>query len=415
MTLRLLTFETLLSRVADFSWSRRRWHKKDCLTDDHRMESRCADMDVGMSGPHLNFACSQLFRFAWGAWAVADRISLSRRELRLHEFGNGAAFDDVKPARLIRRPKATNGKLNQCYRISNNIQEIREVNCWCSEDAPKPAIRARIQPISAAIHSTCPERVTRIGVNARQPADLAVENNPTLSQAQVAIRANRNLPQAGLYPNPQIGYELRRNEPFGETIAAPSARVRDRPQASIGSTISLVEINVTSGTLESQRLRILNDLKIVTMKCWGAQQAVIHRNGPGSRKRASRWPGQFEEMKHGTKAMPKQSPLESVSLTATRPSSLPGCGLNWQLLASRLINPVQFWGTVRRRYNRLEACQQILLANSPQIRSTECDLVTPVRIAACRCEPITVQNVTDYDRATQAATFSTLVAFPSHQ
>lgn len=257
---------------------------------------------------------------------------------------------------------------------------------------------------------------------------LAVQNNPTLSQAQAAITAEQGIyRQAGLYPNPQIGYlnstasNLSVKQSNGVFFSQEFVTAH---KLQLAQQSASVEIRRYQWDLESQRLRILNDLKIRYYEVLGAQQAMefteemvkIAEKGLAIARR------NFEELKHGTKSDVLNAEVHVESVSLSRDDARHRYHAAWAQLATIAgvspINPVPLLGDLTEEVPKLDldACQQMLMANSPQIRSTECDLghawATYREQCAAAKPNITVQNVTDYDRATQATTFSTLIAMP---
>ncbi len=109
---------------------------------------------------------------------------------------------------------------------------------------------------------------------------MALENNPTIAQAQAAIRAaeGRKI-QAGLYPNPILGY-------MGEELSFRA------PSRTSEHLLFLEQSIVTGGKLkksrdiflqaqtqaeaeqEAQRLRVLNTVRILYYEVLGVQQLV---------------------------------------------------------------------------------------------------------------------------------------------
>jgi cobalt-zinc-cadmium efflux system outer membrane protein len=109
---------------------------------------------------------------------------------------------------------------------------------------------------------------------------IALQNNPTLTQAEAAIRASegRRL-QAGLFPNPIIGY-------FGEEISLRAAGDRSDHGVFIEQTIPLggklgksrrifAEEKVQAeADAVAQRQRILNTVRMLFYEALGAQQLI---------------------------------------------------------------------------------------------------------------------------------------------
>jgi cobalt-zinc-cadmium efflux system outer membrane protein len=256
---------------------------------------------------------------------------------------------------------------------------------------------------------------------------LAMQNNPTLSQAQAAISAEQGiLRQAGLYPNPQIGYlngsasnpAVKQSNGFFVSQEFVTAHKLDLAQQS-----ALVEIKRYQWDHESQRMRILNDLQIRYYEVLGAQQAMqVTEEMVKIAEKGVSMAQQNLESKHATKTDLLQAKVHLETVRLTRDEAKHRHQAAWGQLATIAgvspLQPVPLSGDLTSNIPELdfEMSQQHLLANSPQIRSTECDLghawATYREARAQACPNFTVQTVGEVDRATQATTISTLVAMP---
>ncbi|MBI5116904.1 TolC family protein [Candidatus Poribacteria bacterium] len=145
----------------------------------------------------------------------------------------------------------------------------------CSEEMEHPHPLKPLQPPSQ-IESPSSEQTLSLE-NLQQ---MALENNPTLVQAATDIRAaeGRRI-QAGLYPNPIIGYE-------GEEISV------DEPSERGVHSLVIEQRIVTAGKLRyardvfaqeqsqaeieqaAQKARVLNDVRITYYQALGAQRAL---------------------------------------------------------------------------------------------------------------------------------------------
>jgi outer membrane protein, heavy metal efflux system len=111
---------------------------------------------------------------------------------------------------------------------------------------------------------------------------LALKNNPTLAQAEAAIRAAEGRRrQAGLWPNPIAGYEgeglafnprvraFRSGHGFfvEQTILNGGKLAKDK-------AIATQEKNLAAVDAEAQRLRVVNAVRVLYYETLGAQQLV---------------------------------------------------------------------------------------------------------------------------------------------
>lgn len=107
---------------------------------------------------------------------------------------------------------------------------------------------------------------------------LAQESNPTLLQAIAAVDQVRgNQIQAGLYPNPQLGYLRTDSENGGQARSAGiffgqeivTAKKRQKSQA-----VEAEEINRLSWQYQAQIQRVLNDVRIRYYEVLGSQRSI---------------------------------------------------------------------------------------------------------------------------------------------
>ena len=109
---------------------------------------------------------------------------------------------------------------------------------------------------------------------------MALENNPTIAQAEAAIRAaeGRKI-QAGLYPNPILGYmgeELSFRAPSrtSEHLLFLEQSIVTAGKLKKSRRIFLQEQAQAEAELEAQRLRVLNTVRLLYYETLGVQQLV---------------------------------------------------------------------------------------------------------------------------------------------
>jgi cobalt-zinc-cadmium efflux system outer membrane protein len=256
---------------------------------------------------------------------------------------------------------------------------------------------------------------------------LALENNPTLAQAAAAIdMARGQMRQAGLYPNPQLGY-LR-------TDSSPSGRFRS-DGVFVGQEI------VTAGKLrksraveeqeverllweqESQKQRVLNDVRIRYFEALGAQRAAeISRRLLRLAEEGLKTSEQLFDAKQASKADVLQARIQLKTLRISLKEVEARHRAAWRELANVVGCPeLQIAAIQGRLDGEIPALDwderwQQLLANSPQIQAAQ------VRIQHARNEyqrekaqpfpNVTVQVVADRDQVQQATQVSTLLSVP---
>ena len=96
--------------------------------------------------------------------------------------------------------------------------------------------------------------------------NLAMGNNPTLTQAAAAVDQQRGeYRQSGLYPNPQVGYlntTANRWDPKQSNGIFVSQEFVTAEKIPLAQAADSQAINRLKWDQEAQRIRVLNDVKI---------------------------------------------------------------------------------------------------------------------------------------------------------
>jgi cobalt-zinc-cadmium efflux system outer membrane protein len=113
---------------------------------------------------------------------------------------------------------------------------------------------------------------------------MALENNPTLAQAAAEVEsAEGRKIQAGLYPNPIIGYsgeEISVKDPSDRAIHSIFAEQTVVTAGKIRKSTEIFSKEAAQATeqLEAQKRRILTDVRVVFYQALGAQEMVHIRS-----------------------------------------------------------------------------------------------------------------------------------------
>lgn len=315
--------------------------------------------------------------------------------------------------------KSSETKNSEILRVSGRDELSQESDT--SNDVPAPSMSRS----AGAALSTQPISSTYLTL--AELETLALQNNPTLAQAQAGIAAQQgDYRQAGLYPNPQVGYlngsasnpSVKQSNGLFVSQELVTAHKLDLAQQSVSQ-----EIKRYQWDMEAQRMRVLNDLKIRYYEVLGAQEAVAVAKKLV--QIADESLALTEKMLKGNQG-PQSDVLQAkVQLETSRLSvedSEHRYAAAWKQLATIIgispMRPVPLAGSLENAIPQLdfETRWQELLASSPQLRSTESELDhgrATYREALAQAIPnVTLQTVAEYDRATQATTVSTLVALP---
>jgi cobalt-zinc-cadmium efflux system outer membrane protein len=256
---------------------------------------------------------------------------------------------------------------------------------------------------------------------------IALQNNPTLSQAAAAVDQQRGVyRQSGLYPNPQLGYlnsTANQSAPKQSNGVFFSQEIVTAKKLSLSQQSASQEIKRLQWDQAAQRVRVLNDLKIRYYEVLGSQKAV---------EAAERLEGLAQESLSiaqklfEAKAVSRPDVLQAKVLLETsrinRAEANHRYEAGWEQLTTMLGTPSMgaspLVGELEGDIPVLdqESCWQRLLAESPQLRASESELDhgrAELRSSQAQAIPnFTLQTVTDYDRVTQSTTVSTLVAMP---
>ncbi len=265
---------------------------------------------------------------------------------------------------------------------------------------------------------------------ARSLADLeaiAMHNNPTLSQAAAAVDQERGVyRQSGLYPNPQLGYlnsTANQNAPKQSNGVFISQEIVTAKKLTLAQQAASQEVKRLQWDQEAQRMRVMNDLKIRYYEVLGAQKVVetARQLEHLADENVTSAQALFD-----AKAVSRSDVLQAKVLLETSRINLADATHRyesaWKQLTIMLGTPsmkiTPLAGDLEGEIPTLdeESCWQTLLASSPQLRASESELdhgMAELLSAKAQAIPnFTIQNVTDYDRITNATTVSTLVALP---
>ena len=282
-------------------------------------------------------------------------------------------------------------------------------------------------PPLVSVDQSAPHAFAGRALTLEQLEALALQNNPTLAQAQAGVEVEQGAyRQAGLYPNPQIGY-------LNGTASDPRVKQSNgifliqefvtEKKIDLDQAAAAQEIKKTEWDREAQWMRVRNDLKIRYYEALGAQEAVAVAQKLVKIAEASLAASERHfASKQGTRADILQARVQLETVRLTLDDAEYRHVAAWEQLATMIgtspIQPFPLAGELASDIPQLdlESCWQDLLARSPQLRSAESELDhgrAVYRLSCAQAIPnVTLQSVIDYDKATQATTASTLVAFP---
>ncbi|MBS0207773.1 MAG: TolC family protein [Planctomycetes bacterium] len=303
--------------------------------------------------------------------------------------------------------------------VASTGSEIRLVG---AEDLPVPPAAAT-DAFDELASETIPSGVMTLA----DLENLAMGNNPTLSQAAAAVDQQRGeYRQSGLYPNPQVGYlnttanQTAPKQSNGMFFSQEFVTAKKIPLAQAANS---QEIKRLQWDQQSQRIRVLNDVKIRYYEVLGAQRQVTVNQ---ELVRLARQHLEAAQSLFDAKTASRTDVLQASVLVETSrirvAEATHRLEAAWEQLAAMVgvptlpLSEVSDTGADNIPVLDLETEWQRMLNESPQLRSAQSELdhgMAVLRQARAQAKPnFTVQVVADYDRVTQSTTASTLVALP---
>ena len=256
---------------------------------------------------------------------------------------------------------------------------------------------------------------------------LALSNNPTLEQAAAGVEAERgSFQQAGLYPNPQIGYvngTSNRSSVTQSNGAFFSQEFVTAGKLQKAQAWEANEVNKVAWDLEAQRTRVLTDVRIRYYDVLGAQHTMLTlKKLEGIAERGLTTARQLLDARNATRADMLQAKIQLETVRASLDEATERHSAGWQQLVNVIglpdLEPTLLDGKLDGDLPTLDlrASWEKLLAGSPQLRSAEAErdhAFAELTLAESEAIPnVTFQAVAEYDRATQASTVSSLVSLP---
>ncbi len=277
-------------------------------------------------------------------------------------------------------------------------------------------------PAQAEVPSDRSDQITLAGLE-----ELALQSNPTLQQAVAAVDQVRgNMVQAGLYPNPQVGY-LRTDADrggqarssgvfFGQEIV--TGKKRQKAQA-----VEAREVNRMTWQYQAQVKRVLNDVRIRYYDVLGSEKSaqvaqrlvVISEDGLTTTEK-------LYEVRQASRADVLQARIQLKTVRLTLREAEIRQRMAWKQLThvvgvpELVMTPVEgeVDGDIPER--NFDTTYQELLAGSPQLRAAE------VRVSHARAElvsekaqvipNVTLQVVAERDQINQFNSVNTFLSIP---
>lgn len=258
--------------------------------------------------------------------------------------------------------------------------------------------------------------------------NLAQANNPTIGQASAAVDMSRGIQtQAGLYPNPQVGY-LRSDSNQGGATRSSGAffgqEIVTRQKLKRARNSESWEVERGNWNYQAQQQRVENDVQLRYLDVLGAQQSLeLSKRLVQIAERGLSATEKLFEAKQVSKADVLQARIQLKTVRITRREAEARLNSTWNQLTNvvgcpdlqrapvsgDLLNgdvPEHDW----------ESTWENLVANSPLLRAAEARLQHfqgQYQLEQANATPnVNLQLVAERDHVQQFSTLSTLISMP---
>ena len=247
-----------------------------------------------------------------------------------------------------------------------------------SQPQGNPHAGHQMQPPAAPAQQTTPAGPVMTLADVER---TALQNNPTLSQAEAAIRAAQGRRrQAGLWPNPTVGYQGEefafrafgdKAEHFGfiEQTIPLGGKLR-KSQRIFEREVEQAEIEATT-----QKARVLNTVRMLYYETLGAQQMVDLRTELARIAReAVKTTSELLNVGQADRPDHLEAEIESQQVELELESARNNLRQAWQLIASVIgtpaMAPMRLAGNLEENLPTLdqETLMATLLQESPEIK-----------------------------------------------
>lgn len=269
--------------------------------------------------------------------------------------------------------------------------------------------------------------VLTAGVTREEVEQIALGNNPTLRQASALVaQAQGAWVQAGLYPNPEIGYfgtEIGNEGQGGQQGGYITQTFVRGGKLAWSRTVAAREVDRARWELQTQQFRVLTDVRIQFYETLGMQQTVaVTEELRGIAQQGVRLSRQLEEALQAPRTDVLQSEVDLNSIEMLLETSRQREQAARRELAALLgvpeLPPAPLAGTLEDDLLYLEwatACDRLWSAN-PLLQAAQARIAQArAQVQREQVEPIPDVNVqigSQYDFATDDTVHSAQVQLP---
>ena len=272
-----------------------------------------------------------------------------------------------------------------------------------------------------------PTAEVRPGLTLDHFEKLALTHNPTIGGAGALVMQQQGvLKQAGLYPNPTVGYVRSDPDRSGQSQTQGvfvSQDIVTGGKLQLARSAARLEVEQSTWQLEAQQTRVINDVRIRFYETLGAQHAVLaaldlEKIAAEGVKIAD----QLLAAKVGTRPDLLQAEIQLSVVRASLRDSRLRHDSAWRQLAAVVgvqgMQPARLSGDLEGEMPSLEwdTLVQHLLANSPLLKAQQAQISAAeyeVKLARVQVVPnINLQVVAQRDSTDKFSSVSTFVGLP---
>lgn len=291
-----------------------------------------------------------------------------------------------------------------------------------SATLPSPLPAAASGNLCPPAHAPSPRSLTLADLE-----NLALANNPTLPAAAAQVIQQEGLTrQAGLYPNPTVGYVRTDPDRAGQSQTSGVFLSQDLVTAGklrLATAAGRQEIARTDWQLQAQRTRVVNDVRLRFYEVLGAQEGVrAARDLEALAVEGVKVAEQLLKERHGTRPDVLQAEIQLSAVRTSLQDAHYRHEAAWRQLAALVgapnLPPTALAGSLESDVPQLDWTQTVqhLLAANPLLRAQQAEIRASeyeLRLAKAQAVPnLNVQVVAQRDHIMKFSTVSTLVSVP---
>jgi cobalt-zinc-cadmium efflux system outer membrane protein len=224
-----------------------------------------------------------------------------------------------------------------------------------------------------------PGALNKGGLRLEDLEQMAPAGNPTMAQVQANLRIATGLTrQAGLYPNPTIGYygdEIRGGDiGGGKQGGFVSQTIVLGGKLRAARRVAELQANEAETSVQAQRLRILNNVRVLFYQVLATQRLVeVRQNLAQLAGDAAQTSGQLANVGQADRPDVLQAEVEQQQANVSLRIAQQNLQASWRILASVVgkpgLPPAPLAGDLDAIPDlRFEECEATMLRESPEVK-----------------------------------------------